>query len=71
MKGVKEEVVTPCKGDSSFCYAKLPELSKKGVLKYYFRSGNLVSYTMRMSPHFAIKYNAYKDYTINILYYVK
>jgi len=38
IRGVKEKVVS--NGSDAFCYAKLPELSKKLILKDYFRSGS-------------------------------
>jgi len=40
IRGVKEVVVRY--GDGAFCYPKLPELSKKLILKDYFRSESSV-----------------------------
>jgi len=38
IRGVKEEVER--NGGGAFCYAKLPELSRKLILKDYFHSGS-------------------------------
>jgi len=38
IRGIKEKVV--CKGGGAFCYAKLPELSRKLILKDYFHSAS-------------------------------
>jgi len=39
IRGLKEEVVSNG-GGGAFCHAKLPELSRKLILKDYFRSGS-------------------------------